>query len=489
MKDKIVGRQEEQKLFLKLLQSRRAEFVAIYGRRRVGKTYLVRRIFEGKPCLYFQVTGLKDGNMKDQLYEFTRAVERAFYTKGTILKEPTKWMQAFEILTTAIAQHKSKEKIVLFFDELPWLATKRSKLMQALDYYWNTHWVDNSRIILIVCGSAASWIIENILNNKGGLHNRITAKLRLEPFTLGEVRDLLNYNNIKLNEQQILKLYMVMGGIPYYWTYIEKGLSAAQNIDKLCFTKNGHLFTEFSHLLSSLFNESELYHDLIRRIAKYRYGIDRKVLLKQAKRSSGGRFNKRLHELEEAGFIVSFMPHKHKKRGNYYRLIDEYTLFYLDWIEPAINSIRRKEQASGYWDEKSKSAAWKSWAGYAFEAVCYKHVNSIQKVLRISPGAEIGTWRHVSKIQSDESGAQIDLLFDRDDGCITICEIKYSESPFLIDKAVAATLLKKVDIYRKQTKTNKQIFIAMVAANGLKPTMYSEELITGCVTLKELFEQ
>ncbi|TAK78182.1 MAG: AAA family ATPase, partial [Gammaproteobacteria bacterium] len=322
MKAMIIGREAEQKILQKIHHSSRAEFLAIYGRRRVGKTYLIKQYFSSQPCYYFQITGVKDGSMKEQLYEFTRTMEKVFYHPGTTLKEPHSWMQGLEMLTHAIEKYSEGKKIILFFDELPWLATKRSRLLQALDYYWNTKWVDNPKMRLIVCGSAASWIIENIISNKGGLHNRITAQLRLEPFSLNETKNFLKYRGITLSDKQILHIYMVVGGIPHYLNQIEKSLSAAQNIDKLCFNKNGILFNEFNNLIPALFDDAEVHKEFIRVIAKQRYGIERRELLKKLKMPSGGRFNQRLIELEEAGFIISFKPYGHLKRGHYYRIND-----------------------------------------------------------------------------------------------------------------------------------------------------------------------
>lgn len=485
----IIGRIQEKRVLQRIFDSRHSEFLAIYGRRRVGKTYLIKQFFSNKSCYYFQITGVKNGSMKEQLHEFIRTVEKTFYQKGTTLKEPSTWMQAFEILTGAIEEYSNKQKVILFFDELPWLATKRSRFLQALDYYWNTKWSDNPHIRLIVCGSAASWIIKNIVNNRGGLHNRITAKIRLDPFSLNESKDFLKYCEINLSEKQVLTLYMVMGGIPHYLKQTERGLSATQNIDKLCFTKDGILFDEYKNLIPSLFNEAEVYDSLIRLIGKHRYGIERSDLLKKSKLQSGGRFNLRLMELEEAGFIISFKPHGHVRRGHYYRIIDEYTLFYLNWIEPIRQSIRKQKKSRGYWEAYSKLPSWTSWSGYAFESVCYKHTDNIRVALKIPVTAEEGTWRYVPRKNSAEQGAQIDLLFDRRDGVITICEIKYSDYPFEIDKAYATMLRTKLDVYREQTHTDKQLFLSMVASSGIKKTIYSRELVSSESSLADLFKE
>lgn len=488
MENKIVGRVQEIKILNKMLASNKAEFLAIYGRRRVGKTYLIRQYFKNKPCYYFQITGVKNGSMKEQLYEFTRAIENTFYQSGITLKEPNTWMKAFELLTNTIAEYATKKKIVLFFDEIPWLATRRSRFLEALDYYWNTKWSEGKNIKLIVCGSAASWIIKNIVNNRGGLHNRITAKVRLDPFTLSEAKEFLQYLNVKLNDKQILQLYMSMGGIPQYLMQVEHGLSAVQNIDALCFTKNGALFEEYKNLIPSLFNDPQLYDGLLRIIANHRYGIERSELLEKSKHESGGRFNLRLIELEEAGFIVSFRPYGHLKRGTFYRIIDEYTLFYINWIEPITQSIRHQKNTRGYWDELSKSPAWQSWSGYAFEAVCYKHIDNIRTALNIPASSVDGTWKYVPKRESKEQGAQIDLLFDRKDGVITICEIKFNDRPFVIDKAYSNVLQTKINVFKRQTQTGKQIFLTFITAAGIKNTSYANELVSNQSVLEDLFK-
>jgi hypothetical protein len=343
---------------------------------------------------------------------------------------------------------------------------------------------------LIICGSSASWVIKNIVNNKGGLHNRITQLIELKPFSLSATKEFLNYIDVKLDNRQILQLYMTTGGIPHYLNHVKRNLSAVQNIDFLCFRKDGVLFREFNNLFSSLFDKSEVYLDLIRAIAKHHYGISQAELFRQlGENSRGGTIVKRLKDLEDTGFIISFIPYGHKQKGVYYKVFDEYTLFYLYWVETSAKTIQKLEVLENYWESKANYPAWNAWAGYAFESVCYKHIANIRKALKINAGAEVGNWQFSVKKNQTENGAQIDLLFDRKDDAMTICEIKYSKEPFVIDKQYAANLLNKVAVYKKHTGTNKQIFIAMISASGLKPTMYSEELISGCVTLDDLFTE
>jgi uncharacterized protein len=486
---KIIGRTEEQKVLEKIFKSAESEFVAIYGRRRVGKTYLINNYFSTKDCMFLQVTGLKDGLIQEQITNFTKALEEVFYNEKVQLKTAENWNKAFDLLTNIIKQQPNKKRIVIFLDELPWLATKKSHFLQNLDYFWNHYWSKMGNIKLIVCGSAASWMINNLLRNKGGLHNRVTARIVLSPFNLSETKKFLKARGFTYTNQQILDLYMVTGGIPYYLKLLDNKRSVTSNIDYLCFGSKGSLVDEFNELYSSLFADHEAYEELIRIIAAKRQGTERTKILEKAKLSSdGGTFKLRLKALEEAGFIVSFKPYGNKTRGTYYRIIDEYTLFYLFWIEPVYLNIQKMARRQGYWQEQSLSPEWTSWAGYAFEAICYKHITNIRKALDISVTAKSGNWQFIPSKGSKENGAQIDLLFDRKDKVITICEIKFTNEPFKIDKQYALNLLNKTKIFQQKTKTNKQIVTAIISANGVKQTAYSEELISAVVTSSDLFK-
>ena len=486
---KIIGREEEKRVLQQIYHSDKPEFLALYGRRRVGKTFLIRQFFTQKEAMFFNVTGAKNGTLLEQLKHFTKQLSAAFYDKLEIVS-PKTWDSAFELLTETIKKQPKRKRIVLFFDEIPWLATRKSRLLENLDYYWNQHWSNDPRIKLVICGSSASWIIQKVIKNKGGLHNRITHKIRLEPFTLEETKTFLHHSGIKLIDQQILMLYMLTGGVPYYLSDLDKGLSAAQLIEKLAFTSKGLLFDEFDQLFSSLFTHSDKYEQLIRLIASQRQGIGQRELLnKLGKSDLGSTGIKRLEELEEAGFIMSFMPFQHKRQGIYYRAIDEYTLFYLQWIEPLKNTVAKKGLPLGSWQDIQNAAEFHNWLGYAFEAVCYKHINCIRKALKISPSAIADSWRYVPRKGAKERGAQIDLLFDRRDDAITLCEIKYTDKPFVLSKDYVEVLQRKMKVFREQTNTKKQLFMAMVSVNGLKNNFYADDLICATVTLNDFFAQ
>lgn len=486
----LVGRDEQKAKLLKLYQSPFPEFVALYGRRRVGKTVLIRYSFnEMEDNIFFSATGAKNAPIKEQIQHFTAQLSDTFYG-GIKLQEGKNWDEAFAQLTQAIKEQVPKDKkVVLFLDELPWMATRRSRLLEMLDYYWNQHWSQDARIKLIICGSSASWIINNVINNRGGLHNRITYEMHLEPFNLSEMKQFLHAQKIKLNDRQILQLYMVTGGIPFYMTKIEKGLSAAQNIAHLAFSKTGFFLEEFDKLFASLFDNSDDYITLIKLLAGNRYGIGQRKLLEQlGKRVVGGKGKKMLNDLEQAGFIMSFKPLYNIKKGIYYRLTDEYTLFYLKWIEPIQTGLAKTALEADYWQDIQTTPEWYSWQGYAFESVCYKHLINIKKALKLNPRALPSTWRYVPKSGSKNTGAQIDLLFDRADDAITLCEIKYTDKPFTLTKDYVDTLLQKIAVFKERTQTQKQIFVAFISANGIKNNYYTDELITHVVTLTDLFK-
>ncbi len=484
----LIGRTEEISILEEIFCSDKPEFLALYGRRRVGKTYLIRRFFEGKNAIFFNVAGSKGGTRTEQIAHFIEQVGKAFYG-GTSLMVPKNWDAAFNMLTHAIEQQGKKKKIVLFFDELPWMATKKSHLLQTLDYYWNQHWSNDKRIKLIICGSSASWIINNIVKNKGGLHNRITQKIYLEPYTISETKHFLESRGIKLKNQQVLLIYMVTGGVPYYLSHIKKWLSASQIIENLAFTKKGILLEEFDSLFSSLFDNSEVYIHLVRTIASQRNGIGQRELLKTiGKAKMGSTGIKKLKELEETGFIMSFMPHSHNRQGIYYRITDEYILFYLKWIEPIKKTLQRKSLDHGNWQAIQQTPEWNNWRGYAFEAFCYKHISVIRKALSISPDAIADSWRYVPRKGMSERGAQIDLLFDRRDDAITICEIKYSDEPFTLTKEYVEVLKRKMDVFREQTRTKKQLFLAFISVNGIKNNFYADDMINGVVALDDFFD-
>ncbi len=482
----LVGRKQEQAELEDIYASKKAEFTLVYGRRRIGKTFLIKQFFKKKKrCVFFYVTGVKDGTLGEQLKEFSKAIGESFY-HGATIETPETWMRAFEELNNAISTQSKAKKIVLFMDEFPWMATKKSRLIQALEYYWNRYWSDLPNVKLIICGSSAAWIIKKILYQKGGLHNRTTRQIILRPFNLTETKLFLSKKNIKFEKEQVLQIYLALGGVPFYLEQLKKSKSAAYNINNLCFKESGLLFNELDKLFKSLFENYESYLFLIKIIGHSNYGISRSDIENESKKLfHGGRLTERLNDLEMAGFIKSFLPIMHERRGLYYRIIDEFCCFYLKWIEPEKSTLLTLDHEHHYWNEKLKSPSYQAWSGYAFEMLCYKHVSFIKKALNVLDDAKIGSWKYVPKIYSKDQGAQIDIVFDQSDSII-LCEIKYTDKAFSIDKNYAEQLSKKTETFKRVTKTDKQIFLAIISANGIKANRYSDELISDVVTLDDL---
>jgi len=489
---KISGRRREKEILDGFLHSPEAEFLAIYGRRRVGKTHLIREYCSPRAEIFFSVTGQKDAPLVTQLFHFKQQLEQTFYG-GIPLPGLSSWDTALALMADAVENRVKRgvsKPVVLFLDELPWLATPRSRLIQALDHCWNTRLSRIPAVRLVVCGSAASWMLEHLIQAKGGLHNRVTRRIRLDPFTLGESREFLEARRAKFTPLQILELYIALGGVPHYLKQVEAGRSAAQNIGGICFDKNGILFDEFPRLFSSLFGTSGIHEDLIRAIAKSRQGILRDDLIRAVKTTSGGRLQQRLNELLEAGFITALTPYGYKGKYTAYRLIDEYAGFYLKWVEAAPKGVFAKGSAD-YWLGKAQTPGYRAWVGNAFEGICLKHTPQIMKALRITGvPTDVGTWRYIPrKNDSMDHGAQVDLLFDRADGVINLCELKYSQDVFQVDKRYAEELKEKILIFEKNTRTRKDVFLTLVTTHGLKRNAWSEDLVHHVVTMDALFEQ
>jgi hypothetical protein len=488
--EKIIGREEELSILESAFKSTKPEFIALFGRRRVGKTFLVRNLFsKRKNTIFFSVTGMKDGKTSQQIKNFVNQIGESFYGFELRPETPKNWFDTFELLTSVIKTVKNKN-IVLFFDEFPWMVTQKSELLTAFAYFWNHYGSSNPRIKLIICGSSAGWILKKIVNDRDALYNRVTRRIHLEPFSLYETKKYLIHRNIRLDNRQITHLYMVLGGIPFYLDQVKPGLSAIQVVAHLAFKKHSFLLDEFENLYATLFDGGEGHIELARIIASHQYGIGQEELTKLASHiSSGGTLVSRLKDLEKAGFVQRFKPFGVSKKGIFYKMIDEYSLFYFRWIEPIKDTLLESGMSKGYWERLQYSQAWNSWAGYAFESLCHKHIFQIMQALEISPMAIPYTWRYVPPKGSQEHGAQIDLLFDREDGIISVCEIKYMREAFVIDKTYAAKLALKLELFEKQTKTKKQFLLSIISASGLKENMYSEELVSGACLLDDLFKK
>lgn len=481
----VIGRQPEKKIFQQALDSPGSEFIAVYGRRRIGKTFLVREFFEGK--IIFELSGILNGTLPEQLENFTVSLGKALGV-GLQPKIPSTWREAFlqiEQFIDSTAEATVIPKRVVFLDELPWLNTPRSNFLPALQHFWNNYCSKRKDIILVVCGSAASWMIHQIVRSKGGLHNRLTRQIRLLPFTLFETKQyLLSKNITNLNNYSIIQIYMALGGVPFYLSKVEPGKSPAQIIDALCFTDSGALRFEYDQLYRSLFDNSDQHMKIVEFLSKKRKGNSRSEIIENTGSKSGGTFSKIMEELEESGFITSQVPFAKKANDALYRLTDEFSLFHLQWIKP----LGKKNPGNGYWMTRQNNPKFRSWSGYSFEGICMKHVEMLKSALGI---AKVSTtespWRYVPSKKTEETGAQIDLLIDRADNTINLCEMKFYNSEFTIDAAFASSLRTKIKVFKEQTGTRKNLFVTMITTFGTAKNSYSNELEVIDLSVDELF--
>jgi hypothetical protein len=483
-KERIIGRQKEKAILKLASRSPEPEFVAVYGRRRVGKTHLVREFFGD--AIHFEIIGKHGVTLREQLNNFAQALGKAIGI-GIQPQRPSSWSEAFRQLEQFMESSIKKEKLgkrVVFLDELPWLNTPRSGFLSSLEHFWNSWGSRQIDFILVICGSAASWMLQNIVRAKGGLHNRLTRQIRLLPFTLNESELFLQSRGVDLTPFQIVELYMAMGGIPHYLKQTEPGLSAAQIVDKVCFSPQGLLRDEFDKLYVSLFDESDQHQKIVKTLAKKRRGLTRGEILQSINLGSGGSASRRFEELEESGFIQSQIPFGKKANDTFYRLSDEHSLFYLDWI----SKLGKRSPGDGYWLSQQNAPHRRAWAGYAFESLCLKHAQRLKAALGVAGVETIeAPWRHQPAAKSEIPGAQIDLLIDRRDNTINVCEMKFSESEFMIDKKYAGDLRRKLDVFRRITDTRKNVFLTMVTTFGVVNNAYAKELVANSLTLEDLF--
>jgi len=474
---KLVGRAQEKETLMRAFRSSEPEMVAVIGRRRVGKTFLVREALKGKIDLEF--TGVQNTRSKPQIENFHFLVST--FAENDDLPVPKNWHSAFRQLISVLDKQKSrKQKFVLFFDELPWLASKKSGFLEAFGFFWN-NWASKNNILVIICGSAASWMIQRVVQNRGGLHNRITKRIYLKPFTLRETEAYFKHENINLNRYQIAQIYMIMGGIPHYLKEVEAGKSAVQNIDDICFSEAGLLRDEFVSLYPALFEKADNHIAIVRALGQKWKGLSRKEIMQISGLTNGGGVTKILKELIHSGFVSSYYPFGKKKKAMLYRLTDEYSLFYLHFIE------NKRIQEKGMWKRLSQTPVYQSWSGYAFESLCLKHTPQIKKALEISGiYSETSSFTFVGN--DDLSGTQIDLLIDRNDGTINLCELKFYRGKFLINREYAEKLEQKRSIFTTVSKTNKQVFITLITASGMTPNKHSLGLIDNALDMDALFE-
>ena len=473
MRKNIVGRQTEIEWLEEYVANDRAEFIVLYGRRRVGKTFLVKELFEGR--FTFRVTG-KDGvSTKEQLANFGYAMNDQLGVEA----ELSNWADAFHILRKTLESKEEGTKLI-FIDELPWFDTAKSDFMSALEHFWNDWASYRNDVKLIACGSATSWMLDKVINSRGGLYNRVTHSILLSPFSLKEVECYFKEKGFCYERSEIIECYMAMGGVAYYLSLFEKNKSVAQNIQMLCFTRGGALTEEFGRMFASLFKKADNHLLIVEALKEKGRGMTRQELIEHTRLPNNGKLTQILHELEQCDFIRSYSPFGKSKKDMMYQLIDPFTLFYFKFMDG--KGIFLKD----FWIKTQQTVEYESWCGYAFEMVCLHHLNEIVKSLGIDGCLNVPcswSYRPSKAILQDadvdedlKHGAQIDLLIDRSDKSISICEMKYCDGEYEIDKTYDAHLSRRMKIFKKVTKTNKTLIPTFITPHGLYNNAYSRKI-------------
>ncbi|MDZ7896995.1 MAG: ATP-binding protein [Arcicella sp.] len=446
---KLIGRETQKRQIDKLFNENRSHFVAVYGRRRVGKTFLIKEYFQNNFTFY--CTGLLNENKNQQFNNFVASMKNQlnYFDENSVINN---WYDAFNELIKAISKDKNDSKKVIFLDELPWMDTSGSDFMLGLDYFWNSWASARKDILFIVCGSATSWIVNKLFNNTGGLYNRVTARLSVEPFTLAECFDFFREKDFQYNQAQCIEAYMVFGGIPFYLDQFSREMSPAQNINELCFGKNAFLMTEYQMLFKSLFKKYQFYMAVVEAICSKNKGLTREEIAKVTKLSDGGSLTKILLDLEMSNFIKKYSPFGKKSKGSLFQMIDPFCLFY--------NNLSPQLSEENYWLKNYNSPKYNNWAGYAFEMVCLNHVAQIKKAMGINGIMSSSySWQNAK--------AQINMVIDRADKVINILEIKYSQAPFVITQKYDLELRNKVEEFRANSSTKKAIWPIFISPYGL----------------------
>lgn len=460
----MIGRILEKEKLLKAYKSEYSQFVTVYGRRRVGKTFFVRETFNYS--FTFEHAGLAKSSMKMQLKAWQSSLKDKL-KRNTPL--PKTWIEAFDQLKELINESTESKKVI-FIDEMPWMDTLHSGFIPALEYFWNGWASSRKDILLVVCGSATSWVINKLIKNHGGLHGRVTTKININPFSLHECELYAKSNKLGMSRRQILEAYMIMGGVPFYWTFLDKSKSLAQNIDDIFFNPNGELHNEYDDLYASLFRNPEAYIKVIHTLGKKRIGMTRDEIIVTTQIPDNGKLSSILEDLEYCGFIRRYNHISFKKKNAIYQLIDSFTLFYYKFMQ---NNERNDEH---FWSHNQGTPLYYNWCGLAFERVCLTHINQIKSALGINGIiCNAYSWKSITSTDKTNKGAQIDLVIERDDNVIDLCEIKYTKEKFTIDSTYNDIIQNKKVRFIQEHKTSKAIHLILISANSVCMNEYSEE--------------
>ena len=478
----IIGRKQEIAELNRAYESGRAEFVAVYGRRRVGKTFLINEVFRDN--MTFHHTGLspydrkRKVTLRDQLQNFHFSLIRHGMEGG---EPPRSWMEAFFRLEQFLERQNNGSRQVVFIDELPWMDSPRSGFLTALEGFWNGWACSRHNLCLVVCGSATSWMLDNLINNKGGMYGRLTCEIRLLPFNLHECKEFFLSRGIKMSRYNIAQAYMILGGIPYYLDYFNPSLSLPQNIDTLFFSKKAKLGDEFERLFNSVFDHAEACMNIVRVLGKRHSGFTRDEIAQQAGINANGDFTKMLKALTGSGFVSTYIPFGSNQRGLLrYKLTDCFCWFWLHFKE------HRQITETDYWMHHLKESEIVAWRGIAFEEVCLQHTEQIKRSLQIA-GVSSNESSYILRGDDEQEGMQIDLIIDRADDVVNVCEMKFCKSDFIVTKSYSEKITRHIETL-EQMYRSKTFHPTLVTAMPVQRNEYSDIFLSR-LTIDDLFAE
>lgn len=479
----IIGRKKEILELNELYKSEKPELIVVYGRRRVGKTFLIDQALKNN--ITFRHAGLspvdekgKKNLMPEQLKHFYYSLLLQGMKKSHV---PTSWLEAFFMLEMHLQKIDKGKRMVIFLDELPWMDTPRSGFLTAFESFWNGWACHRDNIMVIVCGSANSWIHDKLLNNYGGLYGRTTHEIKLSPFTLNECEQFFASRKIRISRYDIVQSYMMLGGIPYYLGYFDKDKSLPQNIDKLFFAEQPKLRDEYNRLFNSVFTNPDEMKSIVDFLGKSHAGYTRKEILKHLNIEDSGSFSDKLKALVASDFITEYIPFGESKRNTHYKLIDPFCYFHQKYIHG------QHTMENDFWSRNHCSQSVISWRGIAFEEVCFKHVAQIKHALGI---LGVTTTQSAWSVSGDDEaeGTQIDLLVERNDNITNMCEMKFYSEEYSIDKSYHNKLMHRQNILLENISKKSAIHTTLVTTYGLKHNEYSGDF-TNVITLDDLFKE
>lgn len=473
---KIISRKEEKKELEYSERSKKSELICVYGRRRVGKTFLVEQTFRE---FAFRAVGLEKGTAKQQLKSFgQRLIEYGDNIKST----PKDWFEAFSRLDKVLSKESVRRspngKKIVFLDEFPWFATKRSDFLVSFEDFWNRRGTLDGDIVFIICGSATSWIIKNVIKNTGNMFQRVTRKIYIEPFTLAETEAFFNDREFGWSREQIAECQMMLGGLPFFFDLMNTSHSLTQNINRLLFDKVALYRDETKRLLEATLSESPVYGQILSKLAFATYGI-KKSKLQEETGASNGTYSRAIQDLVDCGYIIEYKKKYEEYNPLYVQLMDPFLLFHYHYLS-------KDKQINSYEDMISNIGRFDNWRGRAFEILCFNNTHSIKSTLGIS-GVKTECYSWYNSEDDKNERVQIDMVIERADKITNLCEIKYTNEPFEIDASYEQQLIRKRDVFKKKTGTSQELKIVMISAKGLSGKAHTS-YISDIITLDDLFK-